>query len=385
MINDIQSAADFAPWREDAIRLGFDSAIGLPLWGNGRVFGALTTYARTPDAFPEREVEVLMELAGDLAYGIMSLRARAERKRAEEQVRRLADLQSAILNNTIYMVISTDAKGVITSINPAGERSLGYTAEECIGKLMPTLFHDPNEMAERARIFSKELGVTIEPGFEVFVARARRNLSNEYEWTYVRKDGSRFPVLLSVTALRDSQGNIMGFLGIANDITARRRAEQELRQSRHELKEAQRIARVGSWFWDPEPDIVIWSEELYRINGRDPALPAPRYRELQQIYTPASWERLRPAVEKALQTGTPYELELEMIRADGQHIWVTSRGEAQRDASGRIVKLRGTAQDINERKLAEQALHRSEQKFATIFRSSPVALAVSELETGPLH
>ncbi|MDB6121168.1 MAG: sensor signal transduction histidine kinase [Pedosphaera sp.] len=323
-----------------------------------------------------------MELADDLAYGIMSLRARAERQQAEEHLHRLADLQSAILNNTTYIVISATAQGIITSINPAGERSLGYTAEECIGKLMPTQFHDPDEMAARARIFSEELGVTIEPGFEVFVARAQRGLPNEYEWMYLRKDGSRFPVLLSVSALRDSRGNIMGFLGIANDITQRKRAEQELRESREELKEAQRIAKVGSWLWDPEPDTVTWSEELYRINGRNPALPAPRYRELQQVYTPASWERLRPAVERALQTGTPYELELEVIRADGQRAWVTSRGEAQRDASGRIVKLRGTTQDITARKLAEEALHRSEQKFETIFRSSPVALSVSELETG---
>jgi PAS domain S-box-containing protein len=323
-----------------------------------------------------------MELADDRAYGIVSLRTRAERQRAEEQLHRLADLQSAILNNTIYTVISTDEKGIITSINPAGERSLGYAAAECIGKLTPTTFHDPDEMAERARIFSKEMGITIEPGFEVFAARARRNLPNEYEWMYVRKDGSRFPVLLSVTALRDSQGNIVGFLGIANDITGRKQAEATLRKSRHELSEAQRLAKLGSWTWEVEPDIITWSEELYHIVGRDPALPMPTYLELHRYYTPESWERLRTAVERALQTGTPYQLDLEVIREDGQHRWTTARGEAMRDARGRIVKLRGTAQDITERKWAEEALHRSEQKFSTIFRNSPVALSVSELETG---
>jgi PAS domain S-box-containing protein len=231
IVTDTQTSADFAPWREDAARRGYASAIGLPLRGHGRIFGALTICARTVDAFPPSEVGVLTELADDLAYGIMSLRGREERKKAESELRRLADLQSAILNNTNYTVISTDEKGIITSINPAGERALGYTADECVGRLIPTVFHDPGEMAERARTFSGELGITIEPGFEVFVARARLDLPNEYEWTYVRKDGSRFPVLLSVTALRDAQRNVIGFLGLANDITARKRAEQELHRS----------------------------------------------------------------------------------------------------------------------------------------------------------
>lgn len=382
IVQDVQTDAGLAPWRKDAIKLGFASVVGLPLRADGRVFGSLTIYSRIPNAFTFKEMDVLMELADDLAYGIMSLRTRAEHQHAEEQLHRLADLQSAILNNTNYTVISTDEKGIITSINPAGERSLGYTAAECVGKLMPTTFHDPDEMAERARIFSEELGITIEPGFEVFAARARRNLPNEYEWIYIRKDGSRFPVLLSVTALRNSQGNIVGFLGIANDITRRKQAEAALRDSRHELNEAQRIATVGSWVWEVEPDIVIWSEESYHMSGRDPALPVPTYQELHHYYTPESWERLRIAVERALQTGTPYQLDLEMIREDGQHRWTTARGEALREASGRIVKLRGTSQDITERKWAEEALHRSEQKFSTIFHSSPVALAVSELETG---
>ncbi|MDB6066044.1 MAG: domain S-box protein [Pedosphaera sp.] len=382
IVKDIQTDVNFAPWREAATRRGCASVLGLPLWANGRVFGALTIYSNTPDAFPSREVNVLMELADDLAYGIMALRTRAERQRAEEQLHRLADLQGAILNNTTYMVISTNEKGIITSINPAAERALGYTAGECIGKLMPTLFHDPDEMAERARVFSEELGVAIEPGFEVFVARARRDLPNEYEWMYLRRDGSRFPVLLSVAALRDSQRDIIGFLGIANDITGRKQAENALRASKQELNEAQRIAKAGSWTWEPEHDVVTWSEELYRISGVDPALPTPKYLELERFYTPEDWGRLRAAVDQALQTGMPYELDLELLRGDGRRGWTTARGEVQRDASGRVVKMRGTVQDITERKRAEEALHRSEQKFETIFRGSPVALTVSEFETG---
>jgi PAS domain S-box-containing protein len=236
IVQDIQSSVAFAPWKEDAIRHGYASVIALPLRGYGGVFGALTIHARTLNAFPPHEVGTLMELADDLAYGIISLRTNAERKKAEAELRRVADLPSAILNNTNYAVISTDEKGIITSINPAGERALGYTADECIGKLSPTVFHDATETAERAGIFSKELGITIEPGFEVYVARARQNLPNEYEWTYVRKDRSRFPVLLSVTALRGPKGNVIGFLGLANDITERKRAEEALHLSEQKFE-----------------------------------------------------------------------------------------------------------------------------------------------------
>src|SRR5687768_5189539 len=145
-------------------------------------------------------------------------------------------------------------------------------------------------------------------------------------------------------------------LGLAVDITERKHAEESLRRKEMELKESQRLAGVGGWQWDPDTDTVVWSEELYRIAGRDPILPAVNYKEHSQLYTPESWDRLRAAVETALHTGAPYELDLEMVCADGTHRWVTARGEAQRDAAGQIVRLRGTVQDITERKRAEEAL-----------------------------
>src|SRR5262249_1787937 len=120
--------------------------------------------------------------------------------------------------------------------------------------------------------------------------------------------------------------------------------------------ETQRLAGVGSWQWDVETATVVWSEELYRIVGRDPGLPALRFDEHPQICTGESWARLQRAVNMALHGGGPYMVDLEVIRADGTQVWVTARGKAQRDSSGRITGLRGTIQDITERKLAEDAL-----------------------------
>ncbi|HPO12451.1 MAG TPA: PAS domain S-box protein [Candidatus Hydrogenedentes bacterium] len=200
----------------------------------------------------------MLDEAGNLA-GYRGVDADiTERKRAEESLRHMLDLQSAILNNAAYMLISTDNEGVITTFNPAAERALGYTSEECIGKLTPIVLHDPDEVAERARTFSAELGVTIDPGFEVFVAKARRKLPNEYEWTYIRKDGLRFPVLLSVTALCDPQGNITGFLGMASDITERKQAEEIKHHSERRTAIMNEIAQV----FLTVPDAEMYGEIL---------------------------------------------------------------------------------------------------------------------------
>ncbi len=150
-------------------------------------------------------------------------------------------------------------------------------------------------------------------------------------------------------------------VGMALDITERKHAEESLRRKEMELREAQRLAGVGSWQWDVDTDTVVWSEELYRLAGRDPNLPAVSYKEHSQLFTAESWERLRRAVEEALGRGTPYELDLEMVRADGTTRWITARGEAQPDANGRVAGLRGTTHDITERKQREESL--------TLFRS----------------
>ncbi len=148
------------------------------------------------------------------------------RKAGERQLRETTTLQKAILDATTYSIISTDLEGTILTFNRAAEEMLGYRAEELVGRETPALFHDPEEVLERAGTLSTELGEVVAPGFEVFVAKARRNKIEEREWTYVGKDGRRIPVSLSVTALRDSGQQISGFLGIAHDISERNKIDR---------------------------------------------------------------------------------------------------------------------------------------------------------------
>ena len=154
----------------------------------------------------------------------------------QNDLRQAQSLQKAILNYAGYAIISGTPEGIITSFNPAAERLLGYSADEMVGKRTPESIHDRTEVEARAKEFSAELGISIEPGFEVFVAKTRRGLPNEHEWTYVRKDGSRVPVLLTITALKNEVGKINGFLGVAIDISERNRALTALRESEEKYR-----------------------------------------------------------------------------------------------------------------------------------------------------
>ena len=158
-----------------------------------------------------------------------------EQNRLDRQLRDTEMLQAAILGNAGHAIISTTPDGVITTFNKTAEKMLGYTAKEMIGKQTPAVFHDPLQVAERAEQFSEELGRPLEPGFEVFVVHSMLGLNNEYEWTYVRKDGSRFPVLLTITTLRDRSGEVSGYLGLAIDISQRKAAEASLQESESRL------------------------------------------------------------------------------------------------------------------------------------------------------
>jgi PAS domain S-box-containing protein len=146
------------------------------------------------------------------------------------------------------------------------------------------------------------------------------------------------------------------FMALAALVEETNDVEQALRQRDTELNEAQRMAQTGSWRWDPPTDTVTWSAELYRMSGYNPELPAPSFKDHQQFFTPESWDRLKQSVEKALRTGIPYELDLEASRPDGTKLWLTSRGEAVVDGSGHPICMRGTTQNITERKRSEEAL-----------------------------
>jgi PAS domain S-box-containing protein len=154
-----------------------------------------------------------------------------ERWQIEKQLKETNYFQNALLAGAGSAIISTDSRGTITSLNEAAEKMLGYKAAELIGLATPEIFHNREEVIRRAGEFSEEMNEEIVPGFEVFVIRSRKNLPNTYEWTYLSKDGRRIPVLLTVTALKNDEGQVIGYLGLATDISELKKAQEELKES----------------------------------------------------------------------------------------------------------------------------------------------------------
>jgi PAS domain-containing protein len=152
-------------------------------------------------------------------------------KPAEEELLEARALQNAILNSAHFSSIATDAKGVIKIFNVGAERMLGYAAQDVVNKLTPADISDQPELVTRAAALSSELGTPIAPGFEALVYKSSRGIEDSYELTYVRKDGSRFPAIVSVTALRDAEGAIIGYLLIGTDNTVRKRADEALQKA----------------------------------------------------------------------------------------------------------------------------------------------------------
>lgn len=154
---------------------------------------------------------------------------------AQEALMRSEAVQRAVVEHAGTAIIATDTAGLITLFNRSAEELLGYAADDVVHKLTPGVIHDPGEVAARRAVLERELGLEIASPFEVFVIRARLHGPDANEWTYVRKDGSRVPVLLTVTAIRAAEGTVTGYLGVAIDLTQRKRAEQELVELNHLL------------------------------------------------------------------------------------------------------------------------------------------------------
>ena len=182
--------------------------------------------------------------------------------------------------------------------------------------------------------------------------------------------------LRATTKIDDNQ-----YLGFVKDITEHKTGRGGAPGEQGRLREAQRLAHIGSWHWTAASDAVVWSEEMFHIAGRDPRLPAPSFAEMSACYTPESWRRLNAGVAQALQGGESYELDLEMVLPDGTTRQTSTLGKADRDASGTIVGLFGTVQDITERTRREE----EKARLLAIIDESPDFIGVADLQGNLLY
>ncbi|MDD2707798.1 MAG: ATP-binding protein [Verrucomicrobiae bacterium] len=243
--NDLLNSPQMQPWIERIRQTPLRSTAAFPIRFKQKVCGALVLYSDAPGFFKTREIELLDEVVMDISFGLDRMEDERRRCVMERELHRISLLQQAIFDSANMTIISTTNDGTIRSFNTSAERWLGYKAEEVVEKTNPGIFHDQEEVIERAKALSKKLGRNIEPGFEVFTAKARRGMPDEREWTYIRKDGSRFPVFLSITGLFDARGECNGFLGIAIDISERKRMEAALAKNMADLVEINQLLQTN--------------------------------------------------------------------------------------------------------------------------------------------
>src|ERR1700687_5375188 len=260
-------------------------------------------------------------------------------------------LQNAIFNSANFSSIATDEKGVIQIFNVGAERMLGYTAVEVVDRITPADISDPQEVIVRAKALSVELGTPITPGFEALVFKASRGIEDIYELTYIRKDGSRFAAVVSVTALRDAHGTIIGYLLIGTDNTARKQAEDALLKAGALQRAIFNSANFSSIATDAKGVIQIFNVGAERMLGYTPA-------QVMKKITPADISDPRELIARAkalsVELGTPITpgfealvfkasrgiediYELTYIRKDGSRFGAVVSVTALRDAQDTII------------------------------------------------
>jgi PAS domain S-box-containing protein len=281
------------------------------------------------------------------------------RKQAEEALLKAGALQNAIFNSANFSSIATDAKGVIQIFNVGAERMLGYTAAEVMNQITPADISDPQEVIARAQALTVELGTPIAPGFEALVFKASRGIEDIYELTYFRKDGSRFPAVVSVTALRDAQDTIIGYLLIGTDNTARKQVEAERKKLDQRLRDQQFYTRSliesnidALMTTDPFGIITDVNKQMEALTGctRDELIGAP----FKSYFTDP--ERAEAGINRVLAENKVTNYELTARARDGKETVVSYNATTFYDRDRTLQGVFAAARDVTERKLLDQVL-----------------------------
>ena len=281
------------------------------------------------------------------------------RKNAEQALLQAGALQAAIFNSANFSSIATDARGVIQIFNVGAEKMLGYAAADVVDRITPADISEPDEVVARAASLSDELDTPIAPGFEALVFKASRGIEDIYELTYIRKDGSRFPALVSVTALRDVDGAIIGYLLIGTDNTARKRVEAEQAVLDQSLRDQQFYTRSliesnidALMTTDPHGIISDVNHQMEALTGctRDELIGAP----FKNYFTDSA--RAEAGIKRVLAAGKVTNYELTARARDGKQTVVSYNATTFYDRDRKLRGVFAAARDVTERQHFEQAL-----------------------------
>ncbi len=275
-------------------------------------------------------------------------------------------LQNAIFNSANFSSIATDAKGVIQIFNVGAERMLGYTAAEVMNTITPADISDPQEVIARAKALSIELGTQITPGFEALVFKASRGIEDIYELTYIRKDGTRFPAVVSVTALRDAQTSIIGYLLIGTDNTARQQADDKLRTASQYARSLIEASLDPLVTISPEGKITDVNAGSIKVTGvsRERLIGT----DFSNYFTEP--EKAREGYQQVFAQGFVTDYPLTIRHEDGRLTNVLYNASVYKDVQGNVLGVFAAARDITARMQAEAALLKAGALQSAIFNSA---------------
>jgi len=285
----------------------------------------------------------------------ISAQQASEVRRAESLLKTGA-LQNAILNSANFSSIATDDKGVIQLFNVGAERMLGYSAADVIDRITPADISDPQEVIARAETLSRELGTTITPGFDALAFKASRGIEDIYELTYIRKDGSRFPAIVSVTALRDDQSSIIGYLLIGTDNSARKRVEETLRWTEESFRlMVESVSDYAIVMLDPEGRVVSWNTGAERIKGFQSDEIMGQHFALFYPGDDVAEGKPQRDLDQAAASGR-FEDEGWRVRKNGSLFWANIVITAIRDQAGNLRGFAKLTRDLTARNKVEAVL-----------------------------
>jgi len=341
---------------ERSKKYGFQSMISIPIISKGVTIGAMNIASFRRYSISEEEKQILISIGKELGNSI-------EMMAAEEELKKGLKNFETLFNSIDDMVFVLDMNGCILAANNTVKKRLLYSSDELIGTNV-LMLHEPERRDEALHIVQGMIAGTI----------------NSCPVPVLIKDGTRIEVETKITHGLWNGNKVL--IGVTRDITERKRVEQELISAHESLKEAHRLAHIGTFDWVIETDSVTWSEELFNITGINPSLSAPSFVEQSNLYTPSSWDRLNQAFSRALSTEEPFNIELEFIRPDGSIRFTNTYGGLKHDTNGTVLGFYGTVQDITELKLAEKALKESEEKYRALFDAGSDGIIVVDSETG---